>query len=272
MLPRVGGRTRWATFDCYGTLVDWNAGIRAELERLIPGEDAERLLERYHEVERRVQRERPEARYRDVMAAGLKELAAEAGASLPESERDALGSSLPGWPIFPEVPVALAEARQRGWRLAVLTNSDRDLIDASLDVIGVPCDATVVASEIGSYKPAHPHWHALYQATGADPRAARPERAGGRPGRAGARALSEQAAPKAAAERRVSTPHGNEVDARFSRARPEPAYSAPSSPSRGGGPLRRMIFVSVSAAPRRIRSVRSSTSSSAVSRQATRSW
>ena len=168
MLPRVDGRTRWATFDCYGTLVDWNAGIRAELERLVAGGDAERLLERYHEVERRVQRERPEASYRDVMASALEEVAAEDGTSLPASERDALGSSLPGWPIFPEVPAALAEARDRGWSLAVLTNSDRDLIDASLDVIGVPIDATVVASEIGSYKPAHGHWRVFYESTSAD--------------------------------------------------------------------------------------------------------
>ncbi len=159
---------RWATFDCYGTLVDWNAGIRAELERLIPGEDADRLLERYHEVERRVQRERPDASYRDVMAAGLEEVASGAGATVPESERDALGSSLPGWPIFPEVPAALVETRERGWRLAVLTNSDRDLIDASLDVIGVPFDAAVVASEIGSYKPAHGHWRVFYERTEAD--------------------------------------------------------------------------------------------------------
>jgi 2-haloacid dehalogenase len=169
MLPRVDGRTRWATFDCYGTLVDWNAGIRAELERLIPDADADRLLERYHEVERRVQRERPDASYRDVMAAGLEEVASSAGASLPESERDALGRSLPGWPVFPEVPGALSEARERGWSLAVLTNSDRDLIDASLGVIGVPFDATVVASEIGSYKPAHGHWRAFFESTGADP-------------------------------------------------------------------------------------------------------
>ena len=169
MLPRVDGRTRWATFDCYGTLVDWNAGIRAELERLIPGTDGDRLLERFHEVEPRVQRERPDASYRDVMASVLDELATEAGTSLQADERDALGGSLPGWPIFPEVPAALAEARDRGWSLAALTNSDRDLIDASLDVIGVPFDGTVVASEIGSYKPAHRHWHVFYESTGADP-------------------------------------------------------------------------------------------------------
>ena len=116
-----------------------------------------------------MQRERPDASYRDVMASVLDELATEAGTSLPADERDALGGSLPGWPIFPEVPAALAEARDRGWSLAALTNSDRDLIDASLEVIGVPFDGTVVASEIGSYKPAHRHWHVFDESTGADP-------------------------------------------------------------------------------------------------------
>src|SRR5918999_5928704 len=157
--------TRWATFDCYGTLVDWNAGIRAELERLLG--DGDRLLERYHEVEPRVQRERPEASYRDVMASVLAELASESGVELPEEERDALGRSLPGWPVFPEAPDALAEARSRGWSLAVLTNSDRDLIEASLEAIGVQFDGAVVASEIGSYKPALGHWPTLYRTSGA---------------------------------------------------------------------------------------------------------
>jgi 2-haloacid dehalogenase len=159
---------RWATFDCYGTLVDWNAGIGAELARLLGGPE-EALLERYHAVEPRVQRERPSATYRDVMAAVLAEIAAEAGVELPPGERDALGRSLPRWPVFEEVPGALAEARARGWRLVALTNSDRDLIDASLEAIGVPFDGAVVASEIGSYKPAHGHWHAFAETFGAAP-------------------------------------------------------------------------------------------------------
>jgi 2-haloacid dehalogenase len=160
---------RWATFDCYGTLVDWNAGIRAELERLLGPGNGEQLLSRYHEIEPRVQAEHPARSYREVMATVLSELAAAEGEALPDSERDALGRSLPSWPVFEEVPGALADARDRGWSLFVLSNTDRDLIDASIRSIGVRFEGAIVASEIGSYKPAHGHWRAFYEVTGADP-------------------------------------------------------------------------------------------------------
>ncbi|MFL5860017.1 MAG: HAD family hydrolase [Solirubrobacteraceae bacterium] len=160
---------RWATFDCYGTLVDWNAGISGELGRLFGPEQEAAMLERYHAIEPRVQREKPTWTYRAVMAAVLAELAREADWSLPLREEDALGRSLPGWPVFAEVPDALAEARRRGWKLVALSNSDRDLIEASMQAIGVPFEGAIVASEVGSYKPAHGHWHAFYASTGADP-------------------------------------------------------------------------------------------------------
>ncbi len=159
---------RWATFDCYGTLVDWNAGISSELDRLFGSSSSGRLLSRYHAIEPRIQSEHPGRLYRDVMAAVLVELAAEQGVDLPEAERDALARSLPGWPVFAEVRAALAEARGRGWQLVALSNTDRDLIDASLDAIGVPFERAIVASEVGSYKPAHGHWRAFYDSTGAD--------------------------------------------------------------------------------------------------------
>jgi 2-haloacid dehalogenase len=159
---------RWATFDCYGTLVDWNSGIGAELGRLFGVDQAPRLLARYHAIEPRVQAEHQTWRYRRVMAEVLASIAGEVGVELAADDADALGRSLPGWPVFEEVPAALAEARGRGWNLVALTNSDRDLIDASLRAIGVPFEDSVVASEIGSYKPAHGHWRAFYESTGAD--------------------------------------------------------------------------------------------------------
>jgi 2-haloacid dehalogenase len=153
---------RWATFDCYGTLIDWNGGIGRELERLFGAARSGELLHAYHELEPQIQREDPSRSYREVMAVVLARLGA------PASEQDALGRSLPGWEPFPEVPAALGEARGRGWRLAVLSNTDPDFLAASLTRIGVDFDLTVVASEIGSYKPAPAHWEEFLARSGAD--------------------------------------------------------------------------------------------------------
>jgi 2-haloacid dehalogenase len=151
---------RWATFDCYGTLIDWDGGVRRELARIFGDERADERLARYHEVEPEIQRAEPSLPYREVLARSLDDL----GAS-PE-ERDSLGESLPTWTPFPEVRAALEEARGRGWRLAILSNTDRDFIEASKRLLGVPFDATIVASEIGSYKPALGHWQAFEREIG----------------------------------------------------------------------------------------------------------
>jgi 2-haloacid dehalogenase len=158
---------RWATFDCYGTLIDWNAGIRVQLERLFGVQEAPRLLERYHELEPQVQAETYRS-YREVLTLTLERLAEEEGLGIPEGETDALARSLPDWPPFPEVPAALEGARRRGWRLAALSNTDRDLILASERQLGVSFDLLVVAGDIESYKPAHKHWQEFFDKTSAD--------------------------------------------------------------------------------------------------------
>ena len=157
---------RWATFDCYGTLIDWNGGIRAELASIFGEGEADQLLGRYHELEPEIEREDPSRSYRVVLAEALRRLAAEEDVEL--SDEDALARSLPGWRPFPEVAGALEELRARGWRLAILSNTDPDLLDASIEGIGVPVDLQVVASEIGSYKPAHGHWEHFFAESGAD--------------------------------------------------------------------------------------------------------
>jgi 2-haloacid dehalogenase len=164
-IPASASRTsaaRWATFDCYGTLIDWNGGIRRELARVFGEDRADELLERYHELE-------PELEaggkrwYREVLTEAMRRLGA------PEDEEDALARSLPSWQPFPEVPDALRGAREGGWKLAILSNTDRDYIEASMERLGVPFELAVVASEIGSYKPGLEHWRAFEREVGRAP-------------------------------------------------------------------------------------------------------
>jgi 2-haloalkanoic acid dehalogenase type II len=153
---------RWATFDCYGTLIDWNGGIRAQLARVFGEERADALLVRYHVLEPMLEADGARS-YREVLTEAMRGLGA------PEQEEDALARSLPEWQPFPEVPEALEEARGRGWKLAVLSNTDRDYIEKSKERLAVPFDLTIVASEIGSYKPALGHWHTFEQRVGRPP-------------------------------------------------------------------------------------------------------
>jgi 2-haloacid dehalogenase len=156
------GLTRWATFDCYGTLIDWNGGIRAELARVFGEERADEQLRRYHELEPELEHDGTRS-YREVMTEAMRRLGAPAG------EESGLAESLPSWQPFAEVPGALEEARARGWRLAILSNTDPDFIAVSKAAIGVPFDETVVASEIRSYKPALGHWREFSRRIGAEP-------------------------------------------------------------------------------------------------------
>jgi 2-haloacid dehalogenase len=150
---------RWATFDCYGTLIDWNAGIRGELARVFGEERADELLQRYHELEPELEADGARS-YREVLTEAMRRLGA------PPGEEDGLAGSLPDWRPFPEVPAALAQAGERGWKLAILSNTDRDFIEASMRRLGVPFELAIVASEIGSYKPELVHWSTFEREVG----------------------------------------------------------------------------------------------------------
>src|SRR5918911_2195771 len=96
MLDKLACVERWATFDCYGTLIDWNGGVRRELARVFGEHRADEQLERYHDVEPALEADGTRT-YREVMAEAMRELGA------PATEADALARSLPSWEPFPEV-------------------------------------------------------------------------------------------------------------------------------------------------------------------------
>jgi 2-haloacid dehalogenase len=149
---------RWATFDCYGTLIDWNGGIRRELARVFGEDAAEAKLDEYHTLEAQLEAD-GSLSYREVLTEAMRRLGAPAG------QEHGLAESLPSWRPFSEVPHTLEELRRRGWKLAILSNSDDDLIAASQVQLGMVFDEVVVAQEIGSYKPAHRHWQEFFQRT-----------------------------------------------------------------------------------------------------------
>ncbi len=169
-MPRVGPDCvlvdRWASFDCYGTLIDWDGGIGAVLRRLWPAAVSEDLLTTYHAIEPVVQRD-GSLSYRTVLERSLRTLAVVRGLPLADADATALADSLPEWAPFPEVAAALTALKADGWRLAILSNTDPDYLAASVARIGVDVDERVVASEIGSYKPARGHWDELRRRIGA---------------------------------------------------------------------------------------------------------
>jgi 2-haloacid dehalogenase len=149
-------RTRWVTFDCYGTLVDWQGGFASILSR-IAGERVDDLVRAYHRWERRVVRAPRHASYKEVLASALRMAADETAVSLPAPDVRALSLSWKALRPFDDVEAALARLRAKGYKLAVLTNCDDDLFEVTHRTFRKPFDLFVTAERIRGYKPAP--WH-----------------------------------------------------------------------------------------------------------------
>jgi 2-haloalkanoic acid dehalogenase type II len=158
------------TFDCYGTLVDWERGIAEALERAAGADgvtlDRAAALRAYHEIEPRVQAERYR-RYRDVLALTARAVAERLGWPLAPGREAFLPESLPTWPPFPDTNGALRRLRDAGHRLAILSNVDDDLLAGTRRHLDVAFDFVVTAQQVGSYKPAPGHFAAARERIGA---------------------------------------------------------------------------------------------------------
>jgi 2-haloacid dehalogenase len=160
---------RWVTFDCYGTLVDWQAGFAAALAP-IAGDRTPRLVRAYHAREREVESEAPYRSYKDVLATALVRAAADAGVRLSASDARILSRSWDALRPFDDVEPMLQELRDRGWRLAVLTNCDDDLFEITHGEFRKPFDLFLTAERVRGYKPARWHFRAFELLTRVDRR------------------------------------------------------------------------------------------------------
>jgi putative hydrolase of the HAD superfamily len=152
------------SFDCYGTLIDWEAGIAAVLapwarEQGLDATDEELLLA-YADNEAAVERETPSAPYPDVLALAFRRTGDRLGHPVGDEWAQRLGSSVPDWPAFPDSAGALARLAKH-YRLIILSNVHRDGFAASNRWLRGDFAAVITAEDVGAYKPAENHFRAL---------------------------------------------------------------------------------------------------------------
>src|SRR5688572_25216731 len=136
------------SFDCYGTLIDWEDGLRNGLSKvaaLAPGApDVDTLLETYGEVEARTEREYPAMRYPEIIARSVTVTGAAHGIEVPDALAAEIGASVPQWPAFLDSREALQRLKAR-YKLIILSNVDRQSFAGSNERLGVEFDAVLTA-------------------------------------------------------------------------------------------------------------------------------
>jgi 2-haloacid dehalogenase len=156
------------TFDCYGTLIDWETGLTEAFRPVFRARDAtfdaEAVLERFavHEAAAEAGSYR---RYRDVLATALRGVSTDFGMEPTADEIETFAGSVGDWPAFPDTPVALAGLSGR-FRLGIITNCDDDLFDASRPRLGVPFDWVITAQQVGAYKPDERNFQTAFERIG----------------------------------------------------------------------------------------------------------
>jgi 2-haloalkanoic acid dehalogenase type II len=145
------------TFDCYGTLIDWERGIREALARIGARPDAEAALAAYHEIEPVVEAEAYRS-YREVLTETTRRVAARLGWPVDAARAARVAESLPDWPPFPDTNPALERLAAAGYRLGILSNVDDDLLAGTRRHFRAPFDIVITAQQVRAYKPAAAHF------------------------------------------------------------------------------------------------------------------
>ncbi len=149
------------TFDCYGTLIDWESGIGAAMmeaaQRVGVHLERDDVIEAYHLAEPEAESDgyRP---YREVLAHAASATAKRLGWNLEVAQAGFLAQSLPDWPAFEDSNIALEQLKAAGYRLGILSNVDDDLLHGTLRHFTIAFDFLVTAAQVRSYKPAPAHF------------------------------------------------------------------------------------------------------------------
>ena len=146
----------WISFDCYGTLIDWETGISNAVSEVLRSHGIRicrpEILTLFADAEPKVQQSSGYLKYREVLHRVMAIIGTQLGVQLTQRDVACLANSLPDWPFFPDVVDALKTLKNR-YKLAVISNVDDDLFASTAEKLGVDFDAVVTAEQVRSYKP-----------------------------------------------------------------------------------------------------------------------
>ena len=145
-------RTSWVTFDCYGTLIDWEGGIRRFIAALPGVRDPDSFMQEWEEIQFQMLHE-PYNRYREILAASLRETQSRHHLPYHPQQGFDFAEALCGWTPFPDTNPALEKLRARGFKLGIISNIDDNLLQRTLRHFTTPFDLLVTAEQSGAYKP-----------------------------------------------------------------------------------------------------------------------
>ena len=166
-----GTRPDWLTFDCYGTLIQWDEGLRAAVDRILAGQggtcvDAKTLINTYDRHEHALEQQPPHRSFRAVAGEGLRRAMADLGLAYTEADIRILTDGIGRMPPFPEVIGALHALKRQGFRLCIISNTDDDIIAGSVDQLGGPIDRVITAQQARAYKPSRRIFEHAHRALG----------------------------------------------------------------------------------------------------------
>lgn len=155
---------KYITFDCYGTLIDWEGGIRDALKKIADKNNfnlnLDGISDKYIKAELEVEAEQYR-KYYEVLQLSAKKLLESEGFEISDEDALEFANFIYSWQPFPETHDTLAVLKQKGYKLIILSNIDNQIIQNSIKLINIEFDGVITAEEVGSYKPAYGHWEEM---------------------------------------------------------------------------------------------------------------
>jgi 2-haloacid dehalogenase len=170
-MQNFGSKPVWLTFDCYGTLIQWDEGLIAAVKRILIRSGAsevssERLIRLYDKKEHELEGQRPHLRFREVAGRALQYAMSDLGLRCATADIENLTHTISAMPPFPEVTSALSQLKRMGFKLCIISNTDDEIVAGNVAQLGGHIDRVITAQQAQAYKPTVPIFRFAHDALG----------------------------------------------------------------------------------------------------------